>query len=137
MVASEFVSARDRIRSAAAPLVAELEGAKAARFKASTMLIPSPLQVQKAINGIPLGKTVTLTELRKTLAEQSDADVTCPYTARVCWALVAEAAEEDRAEGKPDVTPWWRVTKDGAPSAKTPGGPERHRSLLLAEGVRI
>ena len=101
------------------------------------MLIPSPRQVQEAIWGIPLGESRTLVELRSSLAKSSGADVTCPHSARVCWELVAQAAEEDRAEGKTDVTPWWRVTKDRKPSAKLPGGEERHRALLLAEGVRI
>ncbi len=118
-------------------MVAELTGEKAARFKAKTMLIPSPLQVQGAIDQIPMGNTVTLLKLRQILAVDAGADVTCPYSARVGWELVAQAAEEDRSEGKMDVTPWWRVTKDGKPSAKTPGGEERHRALLLAEGVRV
>jgi len=131
------VSARQRMLDAGPSVVAVLEPEKAARFKAKTMLIPSPLQVQKAISEIPYGEAKTLLELRKTLADASEADVTCPYSARVCWELVAEAAEEDRADGKSDVTPWWRVTKDHKPSPKLPGGAERHRALLLVEGVRI
>jgi alkylated DNA nucleotide flippase Atl1 len=63
-----------------------LEGAKAARFNAKTVLIPSPMQVRDAIA---------------------------------------------------EVTPWWRVTKEGKPNPKMPGGIERHRALLLEEGVRI
>ena len=137
MAVKEFVSARERIRTAAAPVVADLDGDKAARFKAKTMLIPSPQQVQTAISSIPFGQSRTLLELRKILADGSGADVTCPYTARICWELVAEAAEEDRADGKTDVTAWWRVTKDGAPNSKLPGGTERHRALLLAEVVHI
>jgi len=137
MAVKALVSARQRIREAAAPFVAKLEGEKAARFGAATMLIPSPLQVQKAIAAIPLGQSKTLRGLRESLAADSGADVTCPYTARVCWELVAEAAEEDRTEGKTDIAPWWRVTKDHKPSSKVPGGETRHRALLLAEGIRI
>ncbi len=118
-------------------MVAELEGEKAARFGAKTMLIPSPLQLEDAISNISFGRTMTLKELRASLAKSAGADVTCPYSARICWELVAQAAEEDRAEGKTEVTPWWRVTKDGKPSAKLPGGEGRHRALLQAEGVFI
>jgi len=132
-----MVSARARILEAGEPLVAGLDGEMAARFRAKTMLIPSPKQVQEAIWLIPFGESVTLMGLRASLAKNSGADVTCPYSARVCWELVAQAAEEDRAEGKTGVTPWWRVTKDRKPNAKLPGGQERHRALLLAEGVRI
>ena len=131
---SVTASARQQILDAGPSVVAELEGEKAARFKAKTMLIPSPTQVQEAISKIPFGQSNTLKELREALAESSGADVTCPYTARICWELVALAAEEDRAEGNIEVTPWWRVTRDGKPSSNLPGGEERHRALLLAEG---
>jgi len=130
-------SARQRMIEAAAPVVAELEGEKAARFGAKTMLIPSPLQVAEAISNIPFGRSNTLKELRAQLAASAGADVTCPYTARICWELVAQVAEEDRVEGKTDVTPWWRVTKDRKPHARLPGGENRHRALLQAEGVHI
>jgi alkylated DNA nucleotide flippase Atl1 len=130
-------SARQRILDAPAPVVAALEGEKAARFKASTMLIPSPAQVEEAIRQIPFGQAVTLAKLRLSLANSVGADVTCPYTARICWELVAVAAEEDRAEGMKDVTPWWRVTKDHKPSARLPGGERHHRALLGAEGIAI
>ena len=123
--------------AAEAPVVAPLEGEKAKRFRAQSMLIPSPQQVQQAIAEIPFGRACTLRELRKSLADSSGADVTCPYTARIFWELVAFAAEEDRADGKTDIAPWWRVTKDHKPSAKLPGGEQRHRALLLSEGVRI
>lgn len=127
------LSARERLENAPDPKVFPLEGAKAARFQASTMLIPSPMQVRDAIAAIPYGQTKTTTELRKQLARESGADVTCPRATTICWLLVAEAAEENDA----DVTPWWRLTKDGKPNPKLPGGAERHRALLLAEGVHI
>jgi hypothetical protein len=137
MATKTTLSARQRILDAPQSFVAELEPAKAARFKAATMLIPSPADIEKAIFSIPNGATQTLRQLRDTMAQAAKAGVTCPYAARVGWELVAQAAEEDRAAGKADVCPWWRVTKDGAPSAKTPGGIDNHRALLAGEGVQV
>jgi len=106
-------------------------------MKAETMLIPTPGQVQEAIFKIPAGQTVTLSQLREELARASGADITCPFTAGVCWTLVAEASEKERIDGRTEVAPWWRVTRDGKPNPKLPGGEMRHRALLLEEGVRV
>lgn len=131
------LSARERISQSEPPVVATLEGEKAKRFRARTMLIPSPHQVRDAISEIPVGSTLTLKELQLKLARAAAADVSCPFATRICWQLVAEAAEEDRAEGISPVTPWWRVTKDKHPNPKLPGGSERHCALLGQEGVWI
>lgn len=115
------------------PVVARLEGSKAARFAAETMLIPSPLQMWEAIQTIPAGSSKSLLKLRKELAQTSGADVTCPRAAFLCWQLVAQASDEPGGE----VAPWWRLTKEGKPEKRLPGGEERHRALLAAEGVAI
>ena len=47
-----------------------------------------------------------------------------------------EAAEEDAAAGKSNITPWWRVlTTDGKPNPKFPGGGAEQRRRLADEGV--
>jgi alkylated DNA nucleotide flippase Atl1 len=130
------MTARQKLSGEDPPAVYTVEAAKAARFNAKTMLIPSPMQVRDAIAEIPYGQTRTALQVRKQLAEASGAEVTCPRAMTICWLLVAEAAEEDRAENVAEVTPWWRVTKDGKPNPKLPGGAERHRALLIEEGVR-
>jgi hypothetical protein len=129
--------ARQKMQSAPPPVVADLEGRKAERFNAKTMLIPSPLQVQEAISQIPPGETKTVLELRQELAAQSNADVTCPRTMTICWQLVAEVAEEDRDENNPTIAPWWRVTREGKSDPKMPGGRDNHQALLRAEGINI
>jgi len=131
------LTARQKIAESAPGFVAPLEGEKAARFKADSMLIPSPEQVREAIAAIPYGASKTVLQVRKELALANDAGTTCPYMMSVCWRLVAQAAEEDRADGISDVTPWWRLTRDKKPDPKMPGGSENHRALLSAEGVRI
>jgi alkylated DNA nucleotide flippase Atl1 len=51
---------------------------------------------------------------------------------------VAEAAEEDRLAGKPEITPYWRVVRDdGRLNAKFPGGVERQAERLGSEGLAL
>ena len=131
-------TAREKLDNGKLPEVCDIDEAKSARFQgARTMLIPTPRQVQAAIAQIPSGQTKTNQELRLDLAKAAGADTTCPLCLGIFWRLVAEAAEEERADGAEEVTPWWRVTKDGKLNPKMPGGEERHRALLLAEGVQI
>jgi hypothetical protein len=130
-------SARQRLLASEPPWVATLEPAKAARFKAKTMLIPSAGQIRDEIAKILPGQSKSLRTIREELAASAGADITCPGAAGKHWRLAAEAAEEDRAEGATDITPWWRVTRDGQPHRWLPGGEERHRALLAAEGVSI
>ena len=130
-------SAREKLLTPAEPVVHVLDDVKAARMKGRTMLIPTPLQVQASILAIPAGQTRTVKEVREQLATDAGADITCPMVTSIFWRIVAEAAEEDRAEGLSPVVPWWRVLKDGKPNPKMPGGEENHRSLLAAEGVQV
>lgn len=110
------------------PQVCVLDEAKAARFKARTMLLPSMGQVREAILAIPNGTTKTLTELRQELAAGAGADITCPFLARKHWLTIA-AQQAD--------APWWRVLKDGRLYEKLPGGTDRQRELLLREGIEL
>ncbi len=53
-------------------------------------------------------------------------------------AIAARAAEEDAAEGKQDITPWWRTVKvGGALNEKYPGGVVAQAAHLKAEGHEI
>lgn len=118
-------------------MVHVLDDVKAARMKARTMLIPHPSDVQRAISEIPAGETKSIRVLRTEMAHAAGADITCPMVAGIFWRVVADLAEEERAEGKAELAPWWRVTLDGKPNPKLPNGVEYHRALLAAEGVRI
>jgi alkylated DNA nucleotide flippase Atl1 len=49
--------------------------------------------------------------------------------------IAAETAEEDRANGRQRLTPYWRVIKDdGSLNPKFPGGPEQQARYLRREG---
>src|SRR5712675_1417702 len=79
---------------------------KMSRFGKGMMLIPTPMLVDKLIRRIPKGRLVTVGELRRKLAADFAADVTCPVTTGIFVRIAAETAEEDRARGRRRITPY-------------------------------
>lgn len=126
-------TANEKLHSDKQPMVCVLDGKKAERYRTDSMLIPTPMQVRAAILGIGHGTTKTLKVVGDELAAANGAGVTCPMCMGMFWRIVAEAAEEDRADGKPEIAPWWRVTKEGKANPKMPGGEENHRALIASE----
>jgi hypothetical protein len=84
------------------------------------MLIPTPQLVDAYIRQIPEGVPVTMETLRKDLAIEHGADVTCPLTSGIFVRIVAEAAYEQYQQGTPlqQVAPFWRVVDEKSPTAK-------------------
>jgi alkylated DNA nucleotide flippase Atl1 len=112
--------------------------AKMSRFGNGMMLIPTPKLVDELIRKIPKGKLATVSELRRKLAADFKADVTCPLTTGIFVRIAAEAAEEDREQGRKRVTPYWRVVKDdGSFNPKLPGGVAQQTRTLRAEGFDV
>jgi len=108
------------------------------RFGEGTMLIPTPRLVDDLIRKVPNGKLVTGGELRRKLAADFGADVTCPLTTGIFVRIAAETAEEDRTNSKRRLTPYWRVIKDdGSLNPKYPGGVESQARNLRAEGFAV
>ena len=108
------------------------------RFGSGMMLIPTPRLVNELIRKIPRGKLATVSELRRKLASDFKADVTCPLTTGIFVRIAAEAAEEDREQGRKRITPYWRVVKDdGTFNPKLPGGVGRQTRTLRAEGFEV
>jgi len=108
------------------------------RYGTGTMLIPSPRDVEAFIRSVAEGEIVTISKMRQDLAGKYSADVTCPLTTGIFVRIAAEAAEEDARDGKPVITPYWRVVKDdGSLNPKFPGGAARQAARLRAEGHRI
>ncbi len=131
------MTAREQISTAPASAVHVLDPEKAKRFNARTMLIPSPLDIRAALRSVSPGVTITVHEMKANLAESAGAECTCPFALGKGWQLVALAAEEDRASGEPEITPWWRMTVAGKPSPKMPGGVENHRLRMHEDGVLL
>jgi alkylated DNA nucleotide flippase Atl1 len=112
--------------------------ASMSRFGTGMMLIPTPKLVDELIRKIPKGKLVTVSELRRKLAADFKADVTCPLTTGIFVRIAAEAAEEDRERGRKRITPYWRVVKDdGSFNPKLPGGVAQQTRILKAEGFEV
>src|SRR6266850_1197008 len=111
---------------------------KMTRFGKGTMLIPTPQLVDGLVRRIPKGRLVTVGELRRKLAADFGADVTCPLTTGIFVRIAAEAAEEDRAKSRRRITPYWRVVKDdGSLNPKFPGGEKLQTECLRSEGLSI
>ena len=106
-----------------------------ARFGKGMMLIPTPKLVDAVVRQVSRGRLVTVGEIRRKLAADFSADVTCPLTTGIFIRIVAEAAEEDRASGRKRVAPYWRVIKDdGSLNPRFPGGVELQSRYLRGEG---
>ena len=111
---------------------------KMSRLGSGTMLIPTRMLVDELIRHIPRGKLTTVSELRRKLAADFKADVTCPLTTGIFVRIAAEAAEEDREKGRKRITPYWRVVKDdGTFKTKLPGGVAHQTRILRAEGFEV
>lgn len=86
----------------------------------SLMYISNPKTIDAYIRNIPKGKSTDLKTMRKDLAIEHQADVTCPVTTGIFLRIVAEAANEQLEQGKSigRITPFWRVIDSKMPLAK-------------------
>lgn len=84
------------------------------------MLIPTPKLVDAYIRQIPKGKEVDVATIRKDLAAEYHAEVTCPLTTGIFIRIAAEAAYEEYEKGTSlnKITPFWRAISLHSPAAK-------------------
>lgn len=84
------------------------------------MLVPSAHLIDDFIRQIPTGQFMDIPTLRKKLAQQYQAEVTCPITTGFHLRTVAEAAYEAFMAGVPmeQITPIWRVLDATAPTTQ-------------------
>ena len=103
-----------------------------------TMVIPSPAEVDEVMRRVPKGKLATINEIRACLAKKHGTDIACPMTTGIFAWIAAHAAEEARAEGNKDITPYWRTLKTGGElNPKYPGGVAALKKRLAAEGHKV
>ncbi|HET6420546.1 MAG TPA: MGMT family protein [Geobacteraceae bacterium] len=120
------------------PKVVTLNDPAQKHWKGNTMAIPSPLEVNEIMAAVPKGKLITIQEIRKIIALKHRADIGCPLTCGIFSWISAHAAEEEAAEGKKNTTPYWRTLKTGGElNPKYPGGVEKQKRLLEAEGHKV
>ena len=129
---------RAKLQKDQPPKVVEIPPRMQKRFGSGTMLIPRPLDVDAMIRKIPKGKLATTSQIGDRLAKDCKADCACPMTTGIFVKIAAETAEEDLANGKKRITPYWRVIKsDGQLNEKLPGGTFAQAKRLRAEGHTI
>lgn len=108
------------------------------KFGGSKMLIPTPKLIDRKVRKIEKGDVLLMDALRAQLAEEFNADYTCPLTSGIFFRIVAEAAEESNKEGGKNISPWWRVIqKNGELNPKLPGEGAYQAKLLSEEGFKI
>ena len=129
---------RAKLQKPARPKLVPVPDGMAARVGHGMMLIPTALQVDAMIRKIPYGQVATLRQIRARLAHWHNVEVTCPLVTGIFLRIVAEAAEEDHAAGRADITPYWRVVRDdGTLIPKFPGGCDAQARRLREEGRTI
>ncbi len=120
------------------PRVEKITDKMSKRWGKGTFVIPAPREVDEIMKKVPEGKLITINQIRQILAKKHNATIACPITTGIFAWIAAHAAEEARAKGKKDITPWWRTLKTGGIlNEKYPGGIERQKELLEKEGHEI
>jgi len=120
------------------PKVAEITDKMSKRWGTGTVVIPAPREVNEIMKGVPKGKVITINQIRSVLAQRHGATIGCPLTTGIFANIAARAAEEAAAEGKKDITPYWRTLKSrGELNEKYPGSVEAQAAHLQEEGHTI
>ena len=120
------------------PKVIKLTEKQSKLWGHGTMAIAAPLEIDEIMKHVPKGKIITINEIRKKIASKHNADVGCPITTGIFAWIAANAAEEDKSEGKKRITPYWRTLKNGGEiNPKYPGGVSHLKKRLQAEGHRV
>ena len=117
------------------PKVVPITEKMSKRWGEGTVVIPAPKEVNEIMRKVPKGKLTTINQIREILAKKHNATIGCPITTGIFAWISANAAEEAKAEGKKDITPFWRTLKsDGRLNPKYPGGVEAQSAHLKEEG---
>ena len=117
------------------PRVEPIEGKMSVRWGAGTVCIPAPAEVDEIMRNVPEGKLITMNQIREIVAGRHGATIGCPMTTGIFAWIAAHAADEAAAEGKKNITPYWRTLRAGGLlNEKYPGGVEAQAANLRAEG---
>lgn len=104
------------------------------KYGGSNMYFAPPLDYDAVMRRVPLGKVITVGDIREFFAAQNNADFTDPITAGIFCSIAAWASYQR----EDDKTPYWRTLKaNGELNPKYPGGVEEQKKPLEAEGFTI
>lgn len=105
-----------------------------AKYGGDRMYFAPPIAYDAVMRNVPVGKVTTVGAIRAYFAKQNGADFTEPITAGIFVSIAAWASEQR----EDDPTPYWRTLKEnGELNPKYPGGIERQKAQLEAEGHSI
>ena len=117
------------------PKVEQIPTRMSKKWGTGTLVIPAPFKVDQLMRRVPTGKLTTINGIRATLAKRHNATIGCPLTTGIFASIAARAAEEQKQQGKTDITPYWRTLKIGGfLNEKYPGGLSVQKKLLEQEG---
>jgi hypothetical protein len=120
------------------PKVVEIKPNMSQRWGTGTVVIPAPREVDEIMRSVPKGKLITINHIRERLAKRHGATIGCPITTGIFAGIAARAAEEAKAEGEKNITPYWRTLKVGGTlNEKYPGGVDAQAKRLREEGHTI
>ncbi len=120
------------------PKVVEITGKMSTRWGTGSICIPAPIEVDEIMKQVPKGKVITVNQIRGVVAKRHGATIGCPITTGIFVGIAARAAEEATAEGKQNITPYWRTLKSGGElNEKYPGGVDAQAAHLKEEGHTI
>ena len=104
------------------------------KYGGDRMYFAPPIDYDKIMKQIPLGKVITVGKIREYFAKKNGADFTEPITAGIFVSIAAWASYQREEEN----TPYWRTLKaNGELNEKYPGGIEAQREMLEREGHTI
>jgi len=120
------------------PKVVKIEGKMSKRWGTGTCAIPSPMEVNDLMAKVPKGKLITINDIRAAVAKKHKATIGCPITSGIFSWISAYAADEQLAQGKKKVTPYWRTLRTGGVvNEKYPGSLEFQKKFLEREGHQV
>ena len=120
------------------PRVQPISPGMAKTWGKGTIVIPQPSEVDAIMRNVPKGKLTTINHIREAVAKRHGATIGCPICVGIFARTSAGAAEEDAAEGKKRITPYWRTLKSGGEvNPKYPGGITGQKKRLEAEGHKV
>ena len=120
------------------PQVIKIDKKLAKRWGTGTCVIPDPKEVDAIMKNVPQGKLTTINDIREKLAKKHNTTIACPITTGIFGSICAHAAEEMKARGKKQITPYWRTLKvKGEINPKYPGGVKGQKKILEQEGHKV
>lgn len=126
------------VDSKGGPKVSVIDGKLRKLWGEGTVVIPAPLEVDGYMRQVPRGRVTTINEIRCALAVKHGATIGCPITTGIFAWIAANAAEEQKQEGKTGIAPYWRTLKvKGMINEKYPGGVIAQTALLEQEGHSV